>query len=169
MLKRLSIFAFLFATLIGFSSCGGDDDDDTLSGSSGGTSSFTINGKKTGKILYTLCEKGLYNSVILEAHFSYDDDMMSFNLSVPFNSISALQKDLDITDDINITRFYPKNGAFIGHKSYEYIDGSAVVKSVSSKEVVVKYSNFRFLRELGDEEDTFTINGTISYTINEVD
>lgn len=138
--------------------------------SSSKDSSFTVNGIKISKILYTLCEiSSVPKAMVLEAHFDYDDT--TYSLDMALTSIKRLD-DVDAgdkfdADDFTIYKFYPMNWAYVGSKNHEPLSGTARVKSVSSNAVVIEYSNFKFLRELGGNEDTFTINGTISYTIND--
>lgn len=137
--------------------------------SSNKDSSFSVNGTKISKILYTLCEiSPSPKEMVLEAHFGYDDTTYSLDVAIP--SIKSLddidQGDKFDADDFEIYKFYSMSGTFVGSKNYEPLSGSATVKSVSSKALVIEYSNFKFLRELGSKEDTFTINGTISYTVN---
>ena len=52
MLKKLSIFAFLFATLIGFSSCGGDDDEDDVVPAGGSSKSELVGTWDVDKTIY---------------------------------------------------------------------------------------------------------------------
>lgn len=174
MLKKLSLLTVLFALAIGFNSCSKDDDGGVESPES--SSTLTINNIKAGKMLYTLCEISIYPSYLgggkelaLEAHFDYSDEgLMSLDVAVPsITSISQLEKGMELTDDIVVNKFYSATGAFTGRKNYEVLGGSAIVEKVSNSAVVVKFSNFEFLRELGNKEETFTVNGTVSYTIND--
>lgn len=147
-----------------FSGCSKEDEPENSS-----SSTVTINGIKAGKFLYTVCEISYPAELALEAHFDYaDEGIMSFDMAVEsIKSLSQLRAGMDITDDIEIYKFYSMSGAFVGHEDYEVLGGSAKITSVSSDAVVVKFNKFRFLRELGNNEQEFIVNGTISYTIND--
>lgn len=175
MLKKLSLLVIILASTVGFVSCGNDEDDGPEAGTTG---TITVNNIKGGKILYTLCEIFNYPSylggdkeMILEVHFDYGDEgLMSFNVAVPrITSLSQLENGMDLTDDMEVRKFYSYTGSFIGSKNYEVLGGSAIVEKISGTDVVVKFSNFKFLRELGSNEETFTVNGTVAYEINEKD
>lgn len=137
--------------------------------SSNKDSSFSVNGTKISNILYTLCEiSSSPKEMVLEAHFGYDDSTYSLDMALP--SIRSLDE-IEVGDefdaeDFDIYKFYPMSGAYVGSQDYEPISGSATVKTISSKALVIEYSNFKFIRELGSKEDTFTINGSLSYSIN---
>lgn len=174
MLKRFSLFLITLASLtVSFSSCSNDSDDDIVE--PGTTSSLTFNDVKAGKMLNTVCEITSYPSSLgggkeltLDATFIFGDEWMAFDLAVPtITSISQLEKGIELADDIVIYKYFPFNSAFIGHERYEVMSGNATVEKVSNSDVTVKFSNFTFLRELGSDEETFTVNGTISYTIND--
>lgn len=170
MAKYLSILLMLLISLTTLSSCGDDDNDSDEPGNPTGTSTLTFNGVKVGKMLSTLCEiSGSPKEIVFEAHFNYGEEgLTSFNLAVPsIKSISELENGMELADDITIYKFYSSTGAFVGHKRYEAIDGSIKVQSVTSKEVVLKFNNFEFIRELGDDEQTFKVNGSITYKIND--
>lgn len=165
MIKRLSLLSIILTSLACFVACSKDDADNNDT-----SSSLTINNIKAGKILYTLCEiSGSPKEIVFEAHFDYDDEgLVSLDLAVPsITSISKLKKGMDLSDDMIIYKFYSMTGAFIGYKNYEILDGRVIVEKIGSNAVVLKFSNFKFLRELGSNEQTFTVNGTISYSINE--
>ncbi len=170
MIKKLSLLSICFILAACFTGCSKDDDPENNS------SSLTINGEKTGKFIYTLCEITHFPSYLgggselaLEAHFDYaDEGIISFDMGVEgIASLSQIEAGTDITDDIEINKFYSMTGVVIGREDYEITDGSAVIESVSSKAVVVRFKNFRFIRELINNETEFTLNGTISYTIND--
>ena len=174
MFKRLSILSIIVATMIGFSSCG-DDNDDENGFEINSSSSFSINGEKVREVYQTLCEVHTLpalndepsHEIELEAYFYYEDELMSFNYGLSASSINALKKGMDITDYMRFYRFYPMNWAITSSKHFEVLSGNAVVESVSSEAVVIRYTNFELLREISNTEDIFTINGTISYTIND--
>ena len=161
---RLSSLALIAILSLSLNSCKSDDEP-----SSNKDSSFSVNGTKISNILYTLCEiSSSPKEMALEAHFRYDDTTYSLDMAIP--SIRSLD-DIDPgdkfdADDFEIYKFYPMSGAYVGSQDYEPISGKATVKSISSKALVIEFSNFKFLRELGSKEDTFTINGSISYSIN---
>lgn len=137
--------------------------------SSSKDSSFSVNGTKITNILYTLCEISYSpKEMVLEAHFGYDDSTYSLDMALPsIRSLDEVEEgDKFDVDDFYIYKFYPMSGAYVGSQDYEAISGSAKVKSISSKALVMEYSNFKFIRELGSKEETFTINGSISYSIN---
>lgn len=166
MTKYLSIFFLLFAPLT-FRSCGNDDNDDP--GNSAGTSTLTINGVKVGKMYNTLCEISSFpKEIVFEADFVYGEDgLTAFNLAVPsITSISGLERGMELADEITIYKFYSSTGVFLGYKRYEALGGSIKVQSVTSEEVVLKFKNFEFIRELGNNEQIFEVNGTIAYKIN---
>lgn len=162
--KALKHFLVLFVALV---VCGCSNEDEPKSGNS----SFSINDEmiETKDILYTLCEYNpLLKETVFEAHFKYNDDTYSFDIALP--SVKAID-DLGIGDEFDadefiINKFYSMYGSFIGNKDYEPISGTVEVKSISAKVIVMKFSNFKFRRELGSKEDIFTINGSISYSIN---
>ena len=161
-MKNLGVF-LLGIILLG---CGGCSKDEP----STNDSSFSINGTKISKILYTLCEiSPSPKEMVLEAHFGYDDSTYSLNMALySIKSLDGIKAgDKFDADDFDIYKFYPMSGAFIGSQYYEPLSGSATVKSISNKALVMEYSSFKFSRELGSREETFTINGTISYTIND--
>lgn len=165
MTKYLSILFLLFASFMTLSSCGDDNNDEPEN-----PTSLTFNGVNVGKMFYTLCEiSSLPNEIIFEAHFNYGDEgLTSFDLAVPsIKSFSQLEIGMELADDITIYKFYSTTGAFVGHKRYEALGGSIKVQSVTSNEVVLKFNNFEFVRELGSNEQTFKVNGTIAYTIND--
>lgn len=169
MAKYLSILLMLFVSLTTLSSCG-DDDNDEPENPTETTSTLTFNGVKVGRIFNTLCEiSGSPKEIVFEADFDYSDEgMTAFNLAVPtIKSISELEKGMELVDDITIYKFYSSTGAFVGYKRYEALDGSIKVQSVTSKEVVLKFNDFEFVRELGNDEQTFKVNGTIAYKIND--
>lgn len=168
MLNRISLLSFIFVSALCLNSCSSDDDDDNVE--VGTSSALTINNVKVGKTLYTLCEiSGSPKEIVFEAHFDYSDEgLMSLDLAVPtITSISQLKKGMELSDDIVIYKFYSMTGSFVGHKNYEVLDGSVKIESISSTAVVLKFSNFEFLRELGNDEQTFKVNGTVSYSIND--
>lgn len=159
----------MFVSLTTLSSCGGDDNDEPENPAET-TSTLTFNGVNVGKMFYTLCEiSSLPNEIIFEAHFNYGDEgLTSFDLAVPsIKSFSQLEIGMELADDITIYKFYSTTGAFVGHKRYEALGGSIKVQSVTSNEVVLKFNDFEFVRELGNNEQTFKVNGTIAYTIND--
>ena len=169
--KNFSFLAFLLVFCIGFSGCSKDDDPEDNS-----SSSLTVNGIKVGKFYHTLCEITTYPSYLgggkelaLEAQFVYaDEGIISYDMGVEsITSLSQLKPGMDLTDDIEIYKFYSMTGIIIASHDYEVLSGSAKIESVSSKAVVVRFSKFKFLREIGNNEEEFTINGTISYTIND--
>lgn len=158
----------LFVSLTTFSSCGGDDSDEPENPTET-TSTLTFNGIKVGRIFNTLCEiSGSPKEIVFEAYFDYSDEgMVAFDLAVPsIKSISKLEKGMELADDITIYNFYSSTGAFVGYKRYEVLSGSIQVKSVTSREVILTFKNFEFIRELGNDEQTFKVNGAITYKIN---
>lgn len=161
MQKKLSILLLLLTSVISIISCSNDDEPNNES--SGSSSSFTINGEKIGKILNTLC-KVSSREVAFEMQFNYGDEVISFEMAdIRIKSISDLSKGMNLEDDIEIYKFYSFTGAFVGYERYEAIGGSIKVQSVTDKEVVLKFNNFEFIRELGNNEDTIKVNGSISY------
>lgn len=174
MLNKLSLFTLLCALAVGFSACSSDDDEP--SADAGTSSAFTINNIKAGKILNTLCEITEYPSwlgggkeLALQARFDYSDEgMMDLDMAVSgISSLSQLKKGMELSDDMAIYRFYSMFGAYVGHENYEVLSGKATVEKIGSSAVDVKFTNFTFLRELENDEETFTVNGTISYTIDD--
>lgn len=159
-MKKLSIF-YILSLIICLGACTKDEPSNK-------DSSFTINGTKITNILYTLCETSTSSTkTMLEAHFKYDEQTYSLNMALPIRSLDEIEEgDKFDADDFYIYKFYPLSGAFVGHEDYEPISGKATVKSISNKALIMEYSCFKFLRELGSKEETFTINGTISYIVN---
>lgn len=165
MLKKIPLLALLLVFSIGFTGCGNDDDDDLNANSS----SVTINGIKAGKFLYTVCEISYPAELALEAHFDYaDEGIISFDMGVEsITSLSQLKPGMDLTDHIEIYKFYSMTGVVVASHDYEVLGGRAAIESVSNGAVVVRFTNFKFLREIGNKAKEFTVNGTISYTIND--
>lgn len=160
-MKKLIVFLSGFIILF----LGGCAKDEPLSNKD---SSFTVNGTKINNILYTLCEISSFSKeMILEVHFGYDNTTYSLNMAIP--SIKSLDDivvgDKFDSDEFEINKFYSMGGVFVGKENYEPLSGYAIVKSISSKALVLEYSNFKFLRQLGSKEETFMVNGTISHKI----
>lgn len=163
MLNKLRIFAFILIVSLGWSACKNGDEP------ASGNSTFTINDSKVGKILYTLCEiSPLPKEIVFEIHFDYKDEgLTSFVFAVPsITSISQLKNGIDLTDDVVIYKFYSTTGIMIGYQHYQVVDGSLKVKKVDDNVVILKFSNFVFLREFGNKEQTFKVNGNVIYSIN---
>lgn len=167
MIKNLFIGILLITAALNFASCSKDDDPQN---SDSEKASFTINGTKVSEMFYTLCEVSYSpKEVVFEANFKYDNDTYSLDLALP--SIKSLDEikagDKYDADDFTVYKFYSMSGAFVGSKDYWPTDGTVTIQAVSSKNVVLKFSKFSFVRELGNKQEEFTVNGTISYSIYE--
>lgn len=165
-------FSILFMSLIMafplvMSSCGDDDDDAPEAAPEAANSAFTINGIEGGKIMFSLCGDIMHGGVAIEVHFNYGDELYDLDLEINDLKMADLYAGLEITDNLEINRFYPTTSMFWGDISYEITGGSAYIKSVGANEVVVGYNNLEFTREKGEygTPETFILNGSISYTI----
>lgn len=168
MKRSLQILIFFLFLSCCFVACGIDEPTSE-------DSSLTINNNNIGKMLNTLCEITEYPSYLgggkelsMEADFTYNDDgIMIFNMSVPsIRSLSQLKMGMDLSDYITIYTFRPMHVALIDAR-YNVLSGSATVENISNTALVLKFSNFKILREFGNKEETFTLNGTISYAIKD--
>ena len=163
MYKNLFLLAIFIVSLV-VSSCSSDDEPKT------NDSIFSVNNTKIGSkdIFYTVCEyNSLLGETLFEVNFKYDDDTYMLQISLP--TVNSLE-DLEVGDEFDadefiIYKFYSKYSVFIGNEDYEPISGTVKVKSKSAKAIVMDFSNFKFRRELGSKTETFTITGSISYTI----
>lgn len=167
MKKSLLLILAACVLSLGTLSCSKDDDPGTKNNS--GTT-FTVNNTEisSSDIFYTVCQySNALRETIFEVNFAYDDDTYSFNISLPsVKSVDDLETgDTFDADDFYVNTFYSMYGSYVGFKDYQTISGKVSVKSKSENKVVLNFSNFKFNRQLGNNEDIFTINGPISYNI----
>lgn len=158
MKKRSSILA-LFGLAIMFlslSACSKDDDKGVEGGSS---STLSINGEKISKIVTSQVEG---DGFLLDCWFN--DWYFEFEFKY-YGSVSKLSAGDDITEDIRIRRCSGLNEMLVD-ASYDIIDGSVSVASVSSKTVTLKFSNLNLQEYLGSSKrKEYTFNGNVTYDI----
>ena len=125
MLKKLSIFAFLFATLIGFSSCSSDDDDDNGGSSISGSGALTVNGKTW---------KPTSAPVIEDDQIVYLGDGHVF-----YAYIDMYMDELEVGDEVTpdgVT--FPTENA-----DYSYVSGEVTVVKISKDgDITLKFDNY---------------------------
>ncbi|MCH5218615.1 MAG: hypothetical protein J1F07_08755 [Muribaculaceae bacterium] len=155
----------------------GDDNGNSGDDNSSITSStLKINGTEISRLLSTSCEENHFAGeywVAFGSNFYYINDMVSFEIDVPFKSISQLKEGQELIDYINISGFFVllgQNDSNIGFAGgsprFHDIDGSVKVQKLTSSTVTLKFSNFSFTKERGNEEIEYKFNGSMTYDIN---
>lgn len=168
----MALFAMLALTIV---SCSKDDDNNV---EGGGSSSDTlkINGAGISSLLSAVCEEGHFSGdywVSFGSMFYYKNDMINFEISVPFNSYSQIKEGQELIDYIDVEGFYVLNGQNDsnigfggGSPRFNDIEGSVKVQKLTKKTVTLKFSNFSFTKSRGSDEQDYTMNGTIEYEFN---
>lgn len=169
----MALFMALFMAMpLVLNSCG-DDEEDYGPGTST-AKTFTVNNVANGRIFSALCSDNDYSDACtLEIVFIYTDPhdeengegMQTFILRVNDYKLADMHPGLNISQNIEVRKFFPSSTIFIGDIRYDELGGSAKVKSVNDTGIVVEFSNFKFSRTIGEygKPMTFAINGTIAY------
>ena len=155
------------------------DEIDEVLGDNGSTSTSSvlkINGTEISRLLSAVCEEGHFYGeywVSFGSIFYYKNDMVDLQISVPFKSFSQLKEGQELIKYIDISGFYVLNGegdsnigSGGGSPRFHDIDGSVKVQELTASTVTLKFSNFSFTKERGNEENEYIFNGTVTYDFN---
>lgn len=174
MKKKTYICMLILLMGLWLPSCSKDDDNSP----DAGTSSLKIDGKGIEKILSAVCEEGSLsgeNWITFFTQFMFEGDMVSFSMELDYPSVSKLKTGEDITDELEVTRFYVISGndnsniGLDGSSSSRYYNienGKVTVNSISGSKVILQFKNLVISKEIGNSNKTFTLSGTLSYHIN---
>lgn len=155
-----------------------DEIDDVLgdNGSSSTSSTLKINGTEISKLLGAVCEELHFDGdywITFGSKLYYKNDQIIFQVEVPFKSFSQLKEGQELIDYVEISAFYVvlgQNNSDIGFGGgsprFHDFDGSVKIQKITSSTVTLKFSNFSFTKERGNEENEYTINGTVTYDFN---
>lgn len=140
--------------------------------------SFKIGGKGIEKILSAVCEEGSLsgeNWITFFTQFMFEGDMVSFSMELDYPSVSKLKTGEDITDELEVTRFYVISGndnsniGLDGSSSSRYYNienGKVTVNSISESKVLLQFKNLVISKEISNSSKTFTFSGNLSYALN---
>lgn len=107
--------------------------------------------------------------------FMFKGDMVSFSMELDYPSVNKLKAREDITDELEVTRFYVMSGndnsniGLDGSSSSRYYSiesGKVKVNSISGGKVKLQFNNLSISKNIGSSNKTFIISGTQTYAIN---
>ena len=162
--------------LLGFSIVSCSKDEDNISDIH--TSTLKIDGKDLEKIFSSVCEEGSFNGenwISFSTLFLFEGDMVSFSMEGGYSSINKLKTGEDITEELEVTRFYVMSGndnSNIGldgssnSRYYGIESGKVKVNSVSDNKVSLEFKNLVISKKIGNSTKTFKFSGTQNYDIN---
>lgn len=168
-----NIFITLFAAVmsLGLVSCSDDDGNDASN-----DNFIVINGQKSKIVGDCLCDfvKGHHimdGEIYIPAHggfsidFSFDDSFYRFEFSIDGLSspdIAKINKNYVSDDEVSVDDFRRISSIELS-TSYGDEDGNLFISEKGSDYVVVNFDNFSFIKDTGNREIEYTINGKVKF------
>lgn len=167
MIKKCFLLCVIFLGVFVASSCSSKDDES-------GVSSFTINGEKyraeTGE-----CCNAEHGEIYGDGYVSIDADFAVFlqgssfyNFDLRFTEIAEI-RNLKAGDDITDLAYVRHLNLISdpgGNMDYEEVGGTIIVKKITSKAIILEFTNFKFNKMFRDSViETYVMNGVIEYEI----
>ena len=158
-IHKLSIYSIAIITII-ISSCSKEDVEEINNGTD-----FTVNGVKIGNIFsnpWSCDENDDYQAFALMYNYGKGDTkIFSWNLYMYY---SELKPGVDVTDNMDIILF-ETDPLMLESYSFDITGGTVKVDSVNKVSITFRFNNLKFVRSSKDKEETFVLNGIITYHI----